>query len=516
MKKLAKIFFSKGILISFLFLIFIVSIFTGCSDKTFEIKLVITGLTNGNLLPFKERFGPDKGRMLGGMACRNAALKKLVSSSPKESTEFIFIDQGDLLSGTPEAYYTKGKCLVETYNQAPCDVLLVGNREFDFGLDILKLRASEAKFKFLVSNIKDSTGKTPDYFKYRVEKSIRGLNFHVYGFIPDDTKDMTPEKNIPGLNIIKLSEAVKKITSESKGKSDFTILLTQLDKDRQTKEIDTLLSSDIDLLTALSFDYNSCGYEKIKSRDFVKVYGYAKGAEITVITFSADPSAKKITFKSSERIILRNSDNAHDGPTNRIVVDYTRKIDSIMDRKIGTAESLIDNYYDEESPLGNIICDVMREETEAEIVLQNPGGIKRPLRKGDIKARDMYDILPFDNEIVVMNLKGSDVKGLLEKTIKKEYGLLQVSGLSYKFKTKKEGDPVLLEVKVDGTPLQENRIYKVATNSFMASGGDKFVNFKNGTHKRIMGSLRSAVEKWILKNSPIKQMKEHRISEVRE
>jgi 5'-nucleotidase len=187
-----------------------------------------------------------------------------------------------------------------------------------------------------------------------------------------------------------------------------------------------------------------------------------------------------------------------------------------MERVIGEAEILIDNFYDEESPLGNLICDVIKQEAGVEVVLQNPGGIKRPLRQGPVKARDMYDILPFDNEIVTMNLKGSDIRELLTLSIKKEFGLLQVSGIAYKFKTLKSGDTVLLEVMVNGTPLDDSRVYSVGTNSFLAGGGDKFTAFKRGTDKKIMGSLRPCVEKWISENSPLKYSAGQRIQEINE
>lgn len=503
---------TAGLLLLALIGVFGATVISGCGTNEINLRIVVTGLVNGNLLSFKERFGPDTGKMLGGMPSRNGVLKSLVAEGLESGGHVFVIDTGDLISGTPEAYYTQGKGLVDASNLCSYDLMLLGNREFDFGREVLSLRAKEAKFPFLCTNMRNTDGTTPDFLVKSVVREAAGLKFGFLGFLPDDTPEMTPAKNIKDLAFEKSSDAVKSAIKELK--SDFTIVMTQIDHDREKKSLEALAVDGVDLMIAISFNRPCQVIASAAGIPVARIFGYNKGSEITVLDFTVDPDKMTMTLKSSRVEVVRKDEVEADSETSKLVAEYSRKIDSIMDRPIGEAAEEISYEYDAESPLANLVTDVLREEGAAELAFQNPGGIKRALKKGVVKTRDMYDILPFDNEIVVMNLTGKHVRNLLTRSISKEFGLLQVSGLQYSFKTV-DGKASLVGVTAEGSPLDDGRTYKVATNSFLAGGGDKFADFKEGTDRRILGSLRAAVEKWIEKKSPVSYRTEGRILETK-
>lgn len=500
----------SGLIVLAFLAMFGASFLPGCGTSEVRLRIVLTGLVNGNLLSFKERFGPDKGKMLGGMPSRNGVLKSIVAEGLDSGGHVFVIDTGDIISGTPEAYYTQGKGLIDASNPCPYDLMLLGNREFDFGREVLSLRAKEAKFPFLCTNIRNTDGTIPDFLVRSVVREAGGLKFGFVGFVPDDTPEMTPAKNIKGLVFEKSSNALRVALKDLK--SDFTIVLTQIDHDREAKSLEALAMEGVDLMVATSFNRPCQVVSSAAGIPVARIFGYNQGSEITVLDFIVDPDKKTMALKGSRVVVVRRDEVESDSETSKLVAEYSRKIDSIMDRPLGSAADEITYEYDAESPLGNLITDVVRLEGEAELALQNPGGIKRALKKGVIKTRDMYDILPFDNEIVVMNLTGTQIRNLLTRSISKEFGLLQVSGLHYSFKTV-DGKAVLEGVTVEGTPLNDVRVYKVATNSFLAGGGDKFADFKDGTDRQILGSLRAAVERWIEANSPVSRRAEGRILE---
>ena len=133
--------------------------------------------------------------------------------------------------------------------------------------------------------------------------------------------------------------------------------------------------------------------------------------------------------------------------------------------------------------LGIVVSEVMRKITNADIAITNGGGIRTPLAKGPITVGSMYTILPFDNTLVTMDLKGSDIKTNIEIGINPAgMGWGQFSGIKVWYdKDKVAGERVTSIRLANGEKLDMDKYYKVVVNDFMATGGDgyKFGNAKN-------------------------------------
>ncbi|PKK92185.1 MAG: hypothetical protein CVV64_01885 [Candidatus Wallbacteria bacterium HGW-Wallbacteria-1] len=536
---------NSTIIIALVFVVFWALSFWGCGEKVCGIRLVMTGFINGNLLPFRERYGVEKGKLLGGVAYRNSKALDILKAAP-QGMDTLIIDTGDMISGTPEAYYTKGKCMIDTCVFLPFDAVLLGNREFDFGLDVLSLRLGEAPFPFIATNIRDASGKVPAFARNMVLVEKCGKKIAILGMVPDETPQMTPAKNIAGLKFLDSEKIAVESVSEARKQADFVILVTQIDADREGDKIRKIAESGADVIIANEYQRQHLGLERYGRTSVFNVYGYNKGSEIVSLDFTfqdkVGESLALVPVGEPVRTTVRKEETVPHEATSRVVADYTRKIDSIMERPIGEALEEIPHEYDRESAMADIVTDIMISVSGAAIAFQNPGGIKRSLKKGIVKARDMYDILPFDNEMVVMTLSGSQIRELLESSITKEFGLLQVSGIEYTFLSGTESSgtvasgasassevksaensvsgataevaPVLQSILVADQPLDDAADYRVVTNSFLAGGGDKFVTFVQGRDKKILGSLRSAVEEWIIDMKNIKRVKDGRIHET--
>ena len=135
----------------------------------------------------------------------------------------------------------------------------------------------------------------------------------------------------------------------------------------------------------------------------------------------------------------------------------------------------------QETNLGDLVADVMRAATGAEAALINGGSIRTSIHRGPIKAKEVYAALPFDNYLVAIRLTGKQLREALEHGVSgledKAGRFPQVSGLTFTFsRTAPVGDRVR-DITVNGKPLDPGQEYVVATNDFLAAGGDGYRAF---------------------------------------
>jgi 2',3'-cyclic-nucleotide 2'-phosphodiesterase (5'-nucleotidase family) len=143
-----------------------------------------------------------------------------------------------------------------------------------------------------------------------------------------------------------------------------------------------------------------------------------------------------------------------------------------------------------------MLADALRDYAGTQIAFHNVGGIRAPLRRGPITKGDIFDILPFQNTVVKMNLTGAQLKQLLGRRV------LAVSGMKVAWDMTRPYPNRLVSVTLtNGQPLQDTTRYTVATNDFVASGGDGLVELTQGTSVEDTGILlRDAVAAYLKKN----------------
>lgn len=141
-----------------------------------------------------------------------------------------------------------------------------------------------------------------------------------------------------------------------------------------------------------------------------------------------------------------------------------------------------------QTTIGNLLSDVTlsqgnrvfksREKKDIDICMLNSGGIRSVLPKGDVTARTAFEIMPFENSLVVIALKGEQITELVNYFIadKKSHPL---SGMSFFIDKNGNARNILIQEKA----LDSERIYYVATNDYLANGGDNMTFFAKGVQK---------------------------------
>lgn len=160
-----------------------------------------------------------------------------------------------------------------------------------------------------------------------------------------------------------------------------------------------------------------------------------------------------------------------------VFAPYKAKVDSLMDPVIG--KSAMDMTAKRpESLLSNLVADVLRNSATpyigrpADIAIINVGGLRNSLSEGDITYRTIYEILPFENSLCILSLKGKDVKELMKDIIK-----VGGEGLSNVYMTVNK-DMDIIDVKIGTDAINDEQLYEIATVDYLAEGNDRMTAFK--------------------------------------
>lgn len=167
---------------------------------------------------------------------------------------------------------------------------------------------------------------------------------------------------------------------------------------------------------------------------------------------------------------------------------YRDHIDQDLSAVLATAPQTLDKNGQWQTPMGNLFSDAVmlkgnpvflaREKKSMDIVLLNFGGIRSIIPQGDVTARTAYEIMPFENSLVVIALKGEQILEMLDYIIT-EKKAHPISGMT--FTIGKDNKPK--DILIQGKPFLPGQIYYVGTNDYLSNGGDNMNFFKKGIYK---------------------------------
>ena len=212
---------------------------------------------------------------------------------------------------------------------------------------------------------------------------------------------------------------------------------------------------------------------------------------ILFITIFSIQSCENNYVLQGNRIEVNNNVKS-DKEIVEFITPYKNKVDSKMDSILAYSPT----NYDKKNGLlntaiGNMMADVAlklsnpvykaRKNRDIDFVLLNHGGIRASISKGDITTRTAYNVMPFENSMVVCELDGETVQELINylKSSKKAH---PISGINIVL----DNSYNLIEAKINGKEISKNKIYSVATTDYLLNGGDKMDFFKKSKENTIL------------------------------
>jgi 5'-nucleotidase len=440
----------------------------------------------------------DKGKN-AGLARVETLRQKIKAESPNT----LFLLAGDTISPSVASTIFKGAHIIEVWNALGLDYACLGNHEFDFGDDVLMQRMKESKFTWLGANVIDRrTNKTFHNTPPFVIREFDGIKVGMFGLLTTDTNESSkPSTNIRFVDPILTTRSIVK-QMRAKG-AQIIVALTHL-----------TMSKDKELAATGLVDVIIGGHEhellqSMSGRTPIFKWG-ADARVLGRVDLNVNATTGKLTSLDWAGIPVTDA-TPDDKTIAAIVAGYESKVSAELDKPIGRTAVELDgrsiSNRTGETNLSNFVADAFRQATKADIGFSNGGGMRanKVFSVGQLTKRDVLSMLPFENPVVKIEITGAVIKAALENGVSQvveesESGRFpQVSGVQFEFDGRKPVGSRVVKVLVNGQPLEEKKLYSLASTGYIADGGDGYVMFKSG--KRLIDHESAALDALIVSNA---------------
>ena len=444
------------------------------------VTILHTNDIHGNILPrqdFSNGSTSDKKLNIGGEAAAATIITNERKQAAEKGEDFLLLDAGDMAMGTSLSGMFEGKPMIEVMNKQGYDAATLGNHDFDWGVDALQNMIQNADFPFLAANIKDKHGKPLPNTQPFVIKELPGLKVGLVGVITPETAEISNDDNVRQMDFQDPVASLSATIPEMKRQGAELIVVLSHSGLEQDKRIAEKVKG-VDLIVG-GHSHHTLDKPIEIGKTLIVQTGFG-GRNIGKVQLTWDPSKKQV-IKGNGSLIPVDGDKVNpDREITSIINKYSQKLDSIMNVKLGESkEDMVQPHSGKETNLGNIVTDMMREEAGTDIALLNSGCLRTNLMKGEIRFKDIYNVIPFASKIVSLKMKGRDLLKVLEQSAGREDDkVLQVSGLQVIYDSSKpEGQRVHGASTEDGIPIEPEKEYSVATIDYLAKGGDQYTAF---------------------------------------
>lgn len=439
------------------------------SSTVAQAKVIALSDFHGWLLPLEPK-GYKK--YFGGIAYLGGMLDSHEKLTPENS---LILDNGDMFTGPTESTFLRGEPVIEAYNTIGVDAANIANHEFDYGLETLKARASEAQFPLLSSNISQvGIDVAPSFLKPWVILERQGIKFGVIGLSYEKTQETTLATHVQGLEFHSYLKTLQKVVPEVKNAgADVIVVLFHDSVEQVVRTLESAPELPIDLVVA---GQNHRKDFKKSGKTLVVNPGPFGRSYVRFDVSMAKDTRKLISIKHEIVDVTGEVGNPTYPPKaelSAIAESARQKVQKLAGETIGELASPLPQGRFSNSPVGHMVVDAwLAAFPQVDFAICNHGAFRQGLGKGAISIGDVISMLPFENNLYIVKITGKQLKTQLE------IDSPVVAGLTWKFKTTKNGRKLIRAVDRKGRKIADAKTYSVIINDFMYLGGDGF-QFKN-------------------------------------
>jgi len=502
MKKFSRI----AVFLSILIILFPLSL---SAENTSPVDLTILHVndTHGRILPYIET-NISNNEMVSGAAFLAKMIQEERSQNPEGT---LLLSAGDMFQGTPVSNIFKGRPVVEVMNYLKFDAMAIGNHEFDWGMDMLEQLRASSGFPYLSANIKDNRGQYLTGVKPYIIVTRKKLKIAIIGLTTPEVIYAVRSADKKRIIVHRSEDILPRLIQEAKDEGAAVIVVLShlgLNADKE-------LAANVSGIHIIVGGHSHTPLETpIVVRNTIIVQAGCNGLYLGILKVKVDQRTGEILQHTAENEITKvmaGKDRAYDEEAARIVQTYNSQIQKEYSRVV--AETFVDliRHHQQESNVGNLVSDAMRESTNADVAFMNSGGIRSNIPRGKITMEHVFSLLPFDNALVTMYLKGEHILNILEHSAKLERGIMQVSGIKMHCDLSEPVGSRIKDVYVGSRPLDREKMYSVTTVDFLVDGGDAYSSFRHGKSIVYGMLLRDVFVSYLKKKSPVAPRTEERI-----
>lgn len=416
-------------------------------------------------------------------------LQSLLKTDRSRSQLRLFA--GDLIGSGRQSLYFKGRQMVQYMNRMHLDAAVIGNHEFDYGLQTALERFQESNFPWLATNLKLSNGQKIPHTKDYVIVERDGIKVGVIGLV-EDWVGITnlADQEVEYEDFVTVGQKLSRYLKKKQG-VDYVVALTHMEK-----ENDQVLAGavpGIDLIVG-GHDHDFVSFPDLK----ITKSG-CDGLQLGRLALFKD-----LTGKSKVQI---QNQTTKDVSEDQEMLGVVRVFDEEFERQTGLVIAVVDKdlhhkdkikIRSEETIVGNFITDIFRhavvdklaefgfEDIPIHAAICNAGTIRSHQGEypaGEITTGDIMGLISSPKKLLLCQLTGQGLLDALENSVSKVESVdgrfLQVSGISYSYDPSQPVGSRLVDASIQGEKIISDKIYHVVMDAYLQNGRDGFVSLKD-------------------------------------
>lgn len=441
----------------------------------------------------------------------------------------ITVDVGDHVQGGTLGSISLGMAMIDIMNKVEFDVAILGNHEFDYGVEQLNKFQERLVNKYVCANFYFRRNHTRILDPYKII-TCGDKNVAFIGVVTPLTMSKTYLSTIKDengdllydflANNDEMYKEVQNVINELKNKADYIILLTHIGMTIEEYTSDGLLSK-LEGVTAVldghthkiynvtSFDKNGNAIHIAQTGTKLQTVGtLILKSDNTIISETIDEIPEPSDTTNAIKIFRAKKDRWVDKEMKEFLDSMWAEYETELNLVVGKCdfdifirpENTTDSHYvycrTQECALGDLAADAIKHMGNGETCIINSGSIRNNMRKGTLTKGAIIEILPFYENIVVKEITGQALLDALEFGVSKlpnpSGSFPQVSGITYDIDPSINssvltdesgiflnvtGERRVSNVKINGKKLDLNKNYNITLREYMASGGDGYSMF---------------------------------------
>lgn len=451
-----------------------------------EVPITILSTTDlhGTILPATDYEGNHDRGGIARVATKIAEIRKQTPSA-------LLIDSGDTIQGTAVSFLDKGRVIVRLLNHLKYDAWTLGNHEFDWGTATLAACLAKAEVPVLAGNLKAVSTEAKKQFgmvKPFVIKEVDGVKVAIIGLTTPGIPNWSRPHLIPGLEFEQSKDALARIIPQVKAAGADVIVLAvhqgiRESGDDHANQLNSIVYGFPEIAAiAGGHTHRNWPEYKFARTDILYCQAAYWGTYLGRIDLVYDTEAKKVVSRKSTTILMDSS-----VPLDPKVLELSKNEQAVADKEfpreigVATADFTPAGAPRYETPLHNLIFESIAEALKergvtVDAVVHGLLTDRGMLHEGKLTLADVWNIVPYENTIGVVEITHAELKEILEENAHSRDRFRGIWGIHMTLKmSAPQGQRIVALTDRDGKPLDEAKRYMVAFNSYeLASGGTRF------------------------------------------
>ncbi len=518
---------------------FFLFIFSVLFAEDLLLDVMFTNDIHGGIDRYEATFmNPEFPPMLGGGGSAATYIQSVRNLTDGKKRDNFLVDAGDFFQGHPIGTMSKGDAVIDYFNMVNYDLSVVGNHEYDISEDELIETYAKAKFPILSCNIiNKKTGELVDYVTPYLIYEKMGLKIGIIGLTTTDTETMSFPEHIANIDVLPAKPELIKYIAKIRDQVDLIFVVGHMGipydpqpaynrryKSNKPKPNEVRrwgydaqeLAHEVEGIDLFVGGHIHKGFADPwvdPVNHTLVVQGYAMGSNVGHLILKIDAETKTISgyetpaIREGMMITLFEDEWIPNPEISAEILEMQKVAETGMNDVIGEAAVHLSKAgVGPQNVIGNVVCEAMKEFTDADFAFMNLGGIRADIGRGPITYRDVFDVMPFDNKIVMFEVDGNFLKEIIEMRVSGSRHGLRVAGINVVINKKRESYNRISKLLIGGEEWKADKIYKIVTTDFLLQGNAGLVLLTKIPEEQITRyekDLRDAIVEYIKNNSPV-------------